>query len=45
MPVKVTIDVIKPVKDSIYSKLKERLGREPTNQELRDEVRRILNGG
>lgn len=29
---------------TIYAVLKERLKREPTNQELSDEVRRILKG-
>lgn len=29
--------------DTIWNKLKEKLGREPTNQEAIDEVRRILS--
>ena len=30
---------------TIYAKLKARLGREPSNQELEDEVKRILDAG
>lgn len=42
---KVTIDVLNPASDSVYSKLKARLEREPTNNELRQEVNRILSEG
>ncbi len=31
--------------NTIANKLAARLGREPTNEELREEVRRILNDG
>jgi DNA-directed RNA polymerase specialized sigma subunit len=41
--VKVSIDVINPRPDSIYAVLKRKLGREPTNNELAAEVRRILS--
>lgn len=41
---KVTISIIKPVKNSIYCCLKGKLGREPSNAELREEVNRILKG-
>ena len=30
--------------DTIYNRMVERLGREPTDDEIRDEVRRILSG-
>lgn len=32
-------------KPTIYKVLKEKLGREPSNQELKDDVRRILDDG
>jgi DNA-directed RNA polymerase specialized sigma subunit len=38
---KITITV-HPVKDSIYSRLKSRLGREPSSSEIAAEVKRIL---
>jgi len=41
---KVTIRVINPPSDSIYSVLKAKLQREPSNEELRVEVKRILSG-
>lgn len=41
MPVKVLI-TWHPKPDSIWTKLAERLGREPTTTEAADEVRRIL---
>lgn len=39
---KITIEVVNPRPDSIYSKLEKKLGRKPTTQEIQDEVRRIL---
>lgn len=42
MPVNVTITVHNPNPNTIWNKLAARLGREPTNQEAADEVRRIL---
>jgi hypothetical protein len=41
---KVTIDIINPPADSIYSVLKAKLQREPSSEELRAEVKRILSG-
>jgi len=41
---KVTIDIINPPANSIYSVLKAKLGREPSNDELRAEIKRILAG-
>jgi hypothetical protein len=40
---KVTVDVINPRSDSIYSQLAEKLGRAPTNAECREECFRILD--
>lgn len=42
MPVKVTITVHNAGPHTIWAKLAEKLGREPTRQEAADEVRRIL---
>ncbi len=42
--VKVTVDVINPAPNSIYCVLKRRIGREPTNAELREECHRIMRG-
>lgn len=42
MPVNVTITVHNAGPNTIWAKLAARLGREPTNQEAADEVRRIL---
>jgi hypothetical protein len=43
MTMQVAIDVLNPREDSIYCVLKRKLGREPTNDELKAEVLRILN--
>lgn len=42
MPIKVIITVHNAGPNTIWAKLAARLGREPTNQEAADEVRRIL---
>jgi hypothetical protein len=42
MPLNVTITWTNRNPDTVYNKLKARLGREPTQQELVDEVTRIL---
>lgn len=42
--VRVSVDVLNPKADSIYSVLKRNLGREPTNAELAAECKRILRG-
>jgi len=43
MPVNITFTVVNlSGKPTIYSDLKDRLGREPSNQELVEEVERIL---
>lgn len=39
----ITIDIPNPAPDTIYAKLKAKLGREPTHAELVVEVKRILN--
>lgn len=39
---KITVTVIQPVKDSIYSRLKQRLGREPSASEIRAKISRII---
>ncbi len=41
--VRVTVDVINPRPDSIYEVLKCKLGRTPTNDELRIECQRIMS--
>lgn len=38
----ITITVIQPAKDSIYSRLKQKLGREPTASEIRAEISLII---
>ena len=43
MPVKVTHTVHNAGPHTIWAKLAERLGRQPTNAEAADEVRRILS--
>jgi hypothetical protein len=43
--IRVTIDVINPRPDSIYSCLKGKLGREPSHDELTAECKRILAEG
>jgi hypothetical protein len=40
---RVTFTVRNDNPNTIHNRLKARLGREPTNAELRDEVRRILS--
>ena len=43
MPVNITFTVVNlSGKPTIYSELKDRLGREPSTQELTEEVKRIL---
>lgn len=42
MPVAITVTVQNSNPNTIWNKLAARLGREPTNQEAADEVRRIL---
>lgn len=42
MPVAITITVQNASPNTIWNKLAARLGREPTNQEAAEEVRRIL---
>jgi hypothetical protein len=42
MPVKLTITWDNPSPDTIWNRLAAKLGREPTNREAADEVRRIL---
>lgn len=42
MPVKVTITVHNAGPHTIWAKLAAKLGREPTDKEAADEVRRIL---
>lgn len=42
MPVQITITVHNAGPRTIWAKLAEKLGREPTNKEAADEVRRIL---
>lgn len=39
---KITIEVINPKPDSIYSQLEKTLGRKPTNEEIKTEITRIL---
>lgn len=43
-PVKVTTTWENPNPDTVWNKLAVRLGREPTNEEARADVERILNG-
>jgi hypothetical protein len=40
---KITFSVQNDNPNTIHNRLKARLGREPTNEELREEVRRILS--
>lgn len=42
MACKITISFHNPNPDTIWNKLAVKLGREPTNREASDEVRRIL---
>ena len=39
---KITIDILNPKPDSIYSTLEKKLGRKPTSQEIKTEIQRIL---
>lgn len=39
----VSVDVINPKADSIYSRLEFKLGRTPTRQEIHDEIKRIIS--
>lgn len=43
MPIKITVTVHSAGPHTIWAKLAERLGREPTHAEAVDEVRRILS--
>lgn len=42
MPIAIRVTVNNAGPHTIWAKLAEKLGREPTNQEAADEVRRIL---
>lgn len=42
MACKITIEFYNPNPNTIWNKLAAKLGREPTNQEAAEEVRRIL---
>lgn len=44
MPCKTTITVHNAGPHTIWAKLAEKLGRDPTNAECRDECRRIMRG-
>ena len=39
---KITIAVINPRPDSIYAQLEKKLGRKPTNDEIKAEISRII---
>lgn len=45
MPINITTTVHNAGPDTIWAKLAQRLGREPTNAEASEEVRRILREG
>jgi hypothetical protein len=44
-PIQVTVTVTNNNPDTIWNRLADKLGREPTHKEATDEVRRILSEG